>query len=158
MVVVKLPYIQSRLICSKLSKGVGHNLYGEPAWPNDILYIFPVVILESVAITLGLSVGQPYSIAEKANPFATPLEILPEWYFLATFDLLRVLPSKIIGVISMASVPGILILTPLFENTTKFQNPFRRPAAMSVFLFTCVYSLWLTSGSLEPISRSLPLL
>ena len=25
---------------AKLSKGMGHNLYGEAAWPNDILYTF----------------------------------------------------------------------------------------------------------------------
>ena len=145
IVVVKLPYIQSKLVCSKLSKGVGHNLYVEPAWPNDILYIFPVVILDSIAITLGLSIGQPYSIAEKANPFATSLEILPEWYFLASFDLLRVLPSKIVGVISMAAFPGFLLLTPLVENASKFQNPFRRPASMCMFIFLCF--LWILAVS-----------
>ena len=117
-----------------------------------------MVILDSIAITLGLSVGQPYSIAEKANPFATPLEILPEWYFLASFDLLRVLPSKIVGVVSMAAFPGFLLLTPLIENASKFQNPFRRPASMSMFIFLCFYGFWLSAGSLEPISRSLPLL
>jgi hypothetical protein len=26
---------------AKLAKGMGHNYYGEPAWPNDLLYIFP---------------------------------------------------------------------------------------------------------------------
>ena len=59
-----------------------------------ILYGFPVVILESVSITVGLSISQPYNVVERANPFATPTEILPEWYFLASFDILRVLPSK----------------------------------------------------------------
>ena len=37
----KLPYLNSTMLCSKLSKGMGHTYYGEPAWPNDILYIFP---------------------------------------------------------------------------------------------------------------------
>ena len=40
----------------------GHNNYGEPAWPNDILYIFPVVILGLVSITLGLSLGEAVNI------------------------------------------------------------------------------------------------
>jgi cytochrome b6-f complex subunit 4 len=35
-------------------------------------------------------------IREPANPFATPLEILPEWYFFPTFNLLRVLPNKLL--------------------------------------------------------------
>ena len=34
---------------AKLAKGMGHNYYGEPAWPNDLLYIFPVVILGTIA-------------------------------------------------------------------------------------------------------------
>jgi cytochrome b6-f complex subunit 4 len=46
-------------------------------------------------------------IREPANPFATPLEILPEWYFFPTFNLLRVLPNKL-GVLSMAAVAGLL--------------------------------------------------
>eukprot|EP00415_Alexandrium_ostenfeldii_P004111 UN4111 len=81
LVVVKLPYLKSTMLCSKLSKGMGHNYYGEPAWPNDILYIFPVVIFGVTSLICGLAVLEPLSIGTRANPFATPLEILPEWYF-----------------------------------------------------------------------------
>jgi len=35
---------------------MGHNYYGEPAWPNDLLYIFPVVILGTIACNVGLAV------------------------------------------------------------------------------------------------------
>ena len=35
---------------------MGHNYYGEPAWPNDLLYIFPVVILGTIACVVGLAV------------------------------------------------------------------------------------------------------
>ena len=58
-------------------------------------------------------------IGEKANPFATPLEILPEWYFFPTFNLLRVLPNKLLGVLAMASVPVGLITVPFIENVNK---------------------------------------
>jgi cytochrome b6-f complex subunit 4 len=43
-----------------------------------------------------LSVLEPSGFGEPANPFATPLEILPEWYFFPTFNLLRVLPNKLL--------------------------------------------------------------
>ena len=46
----------------KLAKGMGHNYYGEPAWPNDILYIFLVVILCNIACTIGLVVVEPSMI------------------------------------------------------------------------------------------------
>mmetsp|Transcript_46770 Transcript_46770/g.138166 ORF Transcript_46770/g.138166 Transcript_46770/m.138166 type:complete len:159 (-) Transcript_46770:9-485(-) len=157
MVVVKLPYLKSTMLCSKLSKGMGHNYYGEPAWPNDILYIFPVVIFGTTAILFGLAVSEPYTLGEPANPFATPLEILPEWYFFSTFNLLRILPDKFIGVLSMIYLPAILIILPFIENLNRYQNPFRRPIMISIFLFNVVYSLWLAIGSLVGITEALPL-
>ena len=69
---------------------MGHNYYGEPAWPNDLLYIFPVVILGTIACVVGLAVLDPAFLGDKANPFATPLEILPEWYLYPVFQILRV--------------------------------------------------------------------
>lgn len=124
--VVKLPYLQKMsTLRSKLSKGMGHNYMGEPAWPNDILYIFPVVITGVMCILIGLSVSQPFGISEPADPFATPLEILPEWYIFATFNLLRVSPSKLIGILSMAYVPLLLILVSIGENMSKYQSLFQ---------------------------------
>ena len=101
LVVIKLPYLKSTMLCSKLSKGMGHNYYGEPAWPNDILYIFPIVIFGIRSYILGLAIHEPLNISAVATPFATPLEILPEWYLFATFNLLRILSSKFIGILSM---------------------------------------------------------
>ena len=49
--------------------------------PNDLLYIFPVVILGTFAILIGLGVLEPYAVGEPADPFATPLEILPGGIF-----------------------------------------------------------------------------
>lgn len=159
LVVVKLPYLEkASSLRSKLTKGMGHNYMGEPAWPNDILYIFPVVIFGLVSLVLGLSISQPYSISEPADPFATPIEILPEWYIFATFNILRVLPSKLIGILSMAYVPVIFLLIAFGENISKFQNPFRRPVMTSVFLSSFVYSLLLSLGSLVPITEAIPLL
>ena len=157
MVVVKLPYLKSTMLCSKLSKGMGHNYYGEPAWPNDILYIFPVVIFGVTAILFGLAVCEPYTIGEPANSFAIPLEIQPEWYFFATFNLLRILPDKFIGVLSMIYLPAIMIILPFIENLNRYQNPFRRPIMISIFLFNTVWALWLSVGSLVSITKALPL-
>ena len=116
MVVIQFPYLKSTMLCSKLSKGIGHNYYGEPAWPNDILYIFPIVICGIILQLLGLAIHQPYKKSEHANPFATPLEILPEWYLLTTFNLLRILSSKFIGILSMFYLPGVLFILKLYHS------------------------------------------
>nr|ARW63815.1 cytochrome b6/f complex subunit 4 [Chondria sp. (in: red algae)] len=157
MSIIKKPDLTDPKLRAKLAKGMGHNYYGEPAWPNDLLYIFPVVILGTIACNVGLAVLEPTGIGETANPFATPLEILPEWYFFPTFNLLRVIPNKLIGVLSMASVPVGLITIPFIENINKFQNPFRRPIATTVFLLGTIITIWLGIGATMPLSQAITL-
>ena len=157
MSVLKKPDLNDPKLRAKLAKGMGHNYYGEPAWPNDLLYIFPVCILGTLACVIGISVLSPSPLGEKADPFATPLEILPEWYFFPTFNLLRVIPNKLLGVLSMAAVPAGLITVPFIESINKFQNPFRRPVAMTVFLTGTVAAIWLGIGACLPIDISLTL-
>ena len=62
----------------QLSRNLGHNLYGEPAYPNDLLYVFPVVILCFLTLLINFAVLNPVLLAENADPFNTPSEILPE--------------------------------------------------------------------------------
>ena len=157
MSVIKKPDLSDPKLRAKLAKGMGHNYYGEPAWPNDLLYIFPVVIFGTFACVIGLSVLEPSGFGEPANPFATPLEILPEWYFFPTFNLLRVLPNKLLGVASMAAVPLGLLTVPFIENVNKFQNPFRRPVALTVFLVGLVFAVWFGIGACVPISKAVTL-
>ena len=48
------PEVGDPVLRAKLSKGMGHNSYGEIAWPNDLLYMFPVCILGVLGISTGL--------------------------------------------------------------------------------------------------------
>ena len=157
MSVIKKPNLSDPKLRAKLAKGMGHNYYGEPAWPNDLLYIFPICIFGTFACVIGLAVLEPSPFGEPANPFATPLEILPEWYFFPTFNLLRVLPNKLLGVLAMAAVPAGLLTVPFFENVNKFQNPFRRPVAMTVFFIGTLFAFWLGVGATMPIDKAITL-
>lgn len=157
MATIKKPDLSDPKLREMLKQGMGHNYYGEPAWPNDLLYIFPVVILGSIACCVALAVLDPAMMGEPADPFATPLEILPEWYLYPTFQLLRVLPSKLLGIGAMTAIPLGLMLVPFIENINKFQNPFRRPVATTVFLFGTLVTLWLGIGATFPIQDSLTL-
>lgn len=155
--VIKKPDLSDPQLRLKLAKGVGHNSYGEPAWPNDLLYMFPVTILGTFAMCFGLAVLDPAIIGEPANPFATPLEILPEWYLYPVFQVLRIVPNKLLGIAFMTSIPLGLMSVPFIESVNKFQNPFRRPLAMAVFLFGTAFTLWLGIGAVMPIDKSLTL-
>jgi cytochrome b6-f complex subunit 4 len=157
MSVQKKPDLTNPVLLEKLAKGMGHASYGEPAWPNDLLYTFPIVIAGTIACVVGLAVLDPAMIGEPANPFATPLEILPEWYLYPAFQILRVVPNKLLGILLQTSIPLGLMLVPFIEGVNKFQNPFRRPIAMIVFLFGTFTALWLGIGATFPISESLTL-
>ena len=119
--------------------------------------MFPVVILATIALSISLAVMEPTPLGEPADPFATPLEILPEWYFFPTFNALRVIPNKLIGVLSMAAVPIGLATVPFIESINKFQNPFRRPVATTVFLFGTFYAIWMGIGATMPIDEAITL-
>jgi len=157
MSVTKKPNLSDPVLRAKLAQGMGHNKYGEPAWPNDLLYMFPVTIFGTIACIVGLATLDPSVQQEPADPFATPLEILPEWYFFPTFNLLRTIPNKLLGVLSMAAVPAGLLTVTFIENINKFQNPFRRPVAMSVFLFGTFFAIWMGIGATMPIDQAITL-
>lgn len=157
MSILKKPDLSDPILRQKLAKGMGHNYYGEPAWPNDLLYIFPVVILGTIACVVGLAVLDPALIGEPADPFATPLEILPEWYLYPVFQILRIVPNKLLGIALQTMVPLGLMLIPFIENVNKFQNPFRRPVATTAFLIGTAVTLYLGIGAALPIDKSLTL-
>ncbi|MGL5035615.1 MAG: cytochrome b6-f complex subunit IV [Microcystaceae cyanobacterium] len=157
MTILKKPDLSDPYLREKLAQGMGHNYYGEPAWPNDILYMFPICIMGAIGLVTGLAILDPALIGEPANPFATPLEILPEWYLYPTFQILRILPNKLLGIGAMAAIPLGLMLVPFIESVNKFQNPFRRPIAMTVFLFGTAATIWLGAGATFAIDKSLTL-
>jgi cytochrome b6-f complex subunit 4 len=157
MSVLKKPDLSDPTLRAKLAQGMGHNYYGEPAWPNDLLYTFPIVIMGTIALCIGLAVLDPAMVGEAADPFATPLEILPEWYLYPVFQILRILPNKLLGIACMGGIPLGLMLVPFIESVNKFQNPFRRPVATAVFLFGTAFTIWLGIGATLPIDKSLTL-
>ncbi len=154
---LKKPDLSDPALRAKLAKGMGHNYYGEPAWPNDLLYVFPVVIAGTIGLCVGLAILDPTMVGEPADPFATPLEILPEWDLYPVFQILRILPNKLLGIACMAGVPLGLMLIPFIESVNKFQNPFRRPVATTIFLIGTIVTIWLGAGATFPIDKSLTL-
>ncbi|MEQ8465598.1 MAG: cytochrome b6-f complex subunit IV [Coleofasciculus sp. D1-CHI-01] len=157
MSILKKPDLSDPKLREKLAQGMGHNYYGEPAWPNDLLYTFPIVIMGTIALCVALAVLDPAMIGEPSDPFATPLEILPEWYLYPSFQILRVVPNKLLGIALTGAIPLGLILVPFIENVNKFQNPFRRPVATTVFMIGTLVTLWMGIGATFPIDKSFTL-
>ena len=61
----------------------------------------------------------------EANPMVTPAHIVPEWYFLPFYAILRSIPHKLGGVIAMVSAIAILALLPWIYSTEVRSSRFR---------------------------------
>ena len=62
----------------------------------------------------------------EANPLVTPPHIVPEWYFLPFYAILRAIPSKLGGVIAMFAAVLILLFVPWLD-TSRVRSAKYRP-------------------------------
>ena len=69
-----------------------------------------------------------------ANPLSTPAHIVPEWYFLPFYAILRSIPDKLGGVVAMIGAILILLLLP-FINTSKIRSSKFRPIFSVAYWF-----------------------
>jgi len=61
-----------------------------------------------------------------ANPMQTPPSIVPEWYLLPYYAILRSIPNKLLGVIGMLRSLLILLLMPVLD-TSRVRGRQHRP-------------------------------
>ena len=69
-----------------------------------------------------------------ANPLVTPPHIVPEWYFLPFYAILRSIPDKLGGVLAMISAILVLLLLPL-TNYSKIRSGLFRPIFSKLYWF-----------------------
>ena len=67
-----------------------------------------------------------------ANPLVTPPHIVPEWYFLPFYAILRAIPDKLLGVIAMFAAILILFILPWLD-TSKVRSARFRPVYKMLF-------------------------
>nr|YP_009114072.1 apocytochrome b [Hildenbrandia rubra]AHB62135.1 apocytochrome b [Hildenbrandia rubra] len=68
--------------------------------------------------------GHPDNYVE-ANAMVTPIHIVPEWYFLPFYAILRSIPNKLWGVVMMLSSILVLLCLPLIHSTEIRSSRFR---------------------------------
>lgn len=74
-----------------------------------------------------------------ADPLVTPAHIVPEWYFLPFYAILRAIPSKLFGVIALIASIGILFFVPWLD-TSRVRSTAYRPIYkwfFWLFVITC---------------------
>jgi len=71
-----------------------------------------------------------------ANPMQTPPAIVPEWYLLPFYAILRSIPNKLLGVIAMFSAI-LIILSMIFLDINKIRGFQFRPLSKIFFYYFC---------------------
>ncbi len=89
----------------------------------------------------------------QANPLVTPPHIVPEWYFLPFYAILRAVPSKLGGVIAMFGAILILAFVPWLD-TSRVRSTKYRPLYrwfFWAFVFSCLALGYLGSKPAEGV-------
>jgi len=74
-----------------------------------------------------------------ANPMQTPPSIVPEWYLLPYYAILRSIPNKLLGVLAMFSSLLILLAMPLVDTSRIRGNQFRPLMRFSFWVFVVCF-------------------
>lgn len=93
--------------------------------------------------------GHPDNYIE-ANSMVTPAHIVPEWYFLPFYAILRSIPDKLLGVIAMFGAIFVLAIIPWLD-TSRIRSARYRP--MYRFFFWCltfVFATLMWIGAMPP--------
>jgi ubiquinol-cytochrome c reductase cytochrome b/c1 subunit len=85
-----------------------------------------------------------------ANPAVTPAEIVPEWYYLPFYAILRSIPDKLLGVCALFGSIGILAFLPWLDTSPVKSGRYRPLFRQFFWLFViaCVGLGWL--GTKQP--------
>jgi ubiquinol-cytochrome c reductase cytochrome b/c1 subunit len=85
-----------------------------------------------------------------ANPLATPAHVVPEWYLLPFYAMLRAIPNKLMGVIVLFSAIVVLAFVPWLDRSPVKSGKYRPSYRFFfwVFVLICIGLGYL--GSQEP--------
>jgi ubiquinol-cytochrome c reductase cytochrome b subunit len=157
-----LPFVLAALVLMHLitlGETVGSsNPLGVPGYYDRIpfapYYLFKDLITIFIFI-LGLSIFvffMPNVLGDSdnyimGNPMQTPPAIVPEWYLLPFYAILRSIPNKLLGVIAMFSALIILTILPITDlgNTKGLQ--FRLITKFVFFFFVTDFLILMVLGA-----------
>ncbi|HEY4253496.1 MAG TPA: cytochrome b/b6 [Roseomonas sp.] len=81
-----------------------------------------------------------------ANPLSTPSHIVPEWYFLPFYAILRAVPNKLGGVLMMFGSIAVLFVLPWLDGSPVRSMRFRPLARLAFFVWTIAFGALLWAG------------
>jgi quinol-cytochrome oxidoreductase complex cytochrome b subunit len=128
----------------------GERVRQIPFFPN---YILRDVLAWYVALAVlaALAAFYPWELGKKADPFAAvPAGIRPEWYFLAMFHTLKLIPSHVLGVegerlgvLAVGAIAIFLIVVPFLDRRSSEgrRSPIYTSLAVAGLLYLVVFTI-----------------
>ena len=138
--------------------GSNNPLGIEPKGPQDTLPFHPyytakdsfglVIYLIVFAVLVFFApnyLGHPDNYIP-ADPLVTPAHIVPEWYFLPFYAILRAVPDKLGGVLMMFGSIALMFVLPWLDGSPVRSMRFRPLARIAFLLWTVCFFVLLYCG------------
>jgi ubiquinol-cytochrome c reductase cytochrome b subunit len=135
-------------ITSKLDRIPFHPYYSL----KDLVGFFAFFLVLSIFVFfMPNALGDPLAYMP-ANPMQTPASIIPEFYFLPFYAILRGIPSKLLGVLAMLSSILILFALPYLDPSRIRSCAFRPLMRFTFWFFVSNFFIlgWLGGQHPEP--------
>lgn len=114
---------------------------------KDLITVFVFLIIFSLFVFYSPNtLGHPDNYIP-GNPIVTPASIVPEWYLLPFYAILRSIPDKLLGVILMFGAILVLLVLPLTDKSVIRGNTFKIISKLFFFLFVFNFILLGVLGS-----------
>ena len=114
---------------------------------KDLITIFIYIIVLSIFVFFmpnALGDSENYVMA---NPMQTPPAIVPEWYLLPFYAILRSIPNKLLGVIAMFAAILILLTLPFTDLSRSRGIQFRPLSKIAFFVFLANFLILMQLGA-----------
>jgi len=119
---------------------------------KDLITIFAFFLVLSIIVFFYPNLLGHSDNYIPADPMVTPASIVPEWYLLPYYAILRSIPNKLLGVLAMFGSLLILLVLP-FTDLSRIRGAQFRPAMKLAFWFFVVdFIILMWIGSQHPNS------
>jgi ubiquinol-cytochrome c reductase cytochrome b subunit len=114
---------------------------------KDLITIFLFIFVLSLFVFFMPNVLGDSENYVVANPMQTPAAIVPEWYLLPFYAILRSIPNKLLGVIAMFSAILALLLLPITDVSRSRGMQFRPLSKIAFFVFIANFLILMQLGA-----------
>ena len=114
---------------------------------KDLITIFLFIVVLSVFVFFMPNVLGDSENYVMANPMQTPPAIVPEWYLLPFYAILRSIPNKLLGVIAMFSAILILLIMPFTDLGRSRGLQFRPLSKLAFYVFVANFLILMQLGA-----------